>query len=117
MTQAGADVLVPHMGLTTERDDRRRIRRSSLDDAVGRVQEMRDAAVAVNPDVIVLCHGGPIAEPEDAAYVLAHTRGVAGFFGASSAERLPTERAIKAQIEQFKAIPLTERTRTTKGPP
>jgi predicted TIM-barrel enzyme len=71
------------------------------------VQEMRDAAVRVNPDVIVLCHGGPIAEPDDAAFVLARTTGVAGFFGASSAERLPTERAIKAQIEAFKAIPTT----------
>ncbi|MEO7236788.1 MAG: phosphoenolpyruvate hydrolase family protein [Lapillicoccus sp.] len=105
MTQAGADVLVPHMGLTTAGTIGAHTS-LSLEDCVGRVQEMRDAAVAVNPDVIVLCHGGPIAEPDDAAYVLAHTTGVAGFFGASSAERLPTERAIKAQIEQFKAISL-----------
>ncbi len=105
MTRAGADVLVPHMGLTTA-GTIGATTAVSLDDSVRKVQEMRDAAVAENPDVIVLCHGGPIAEPEDAAYVLAHTTGVAGFFGASSAERLPTERAIKAQIEQFKAIPL-----------
>jgi predicted TIM-barrel enzyme len=105
MTQAGADVLVPHMGLTTAGTIGAQTA-LSLEDCVGRVQEMRDAAVAVNPDVIVLCHGGPIAEPEDAAYILAHTTGVAGFFGASSAERLPTERAIKSQIQQFKAIAL-----------
>jgi len=105
MTRAGADVLVPHMGLTTA-GTIGATTAVTLDDSVRKVQEMRDAAVAENPDVIVLCHGGPIAEPEDAAYVLANTTGVAGFFGASSAERLPTERAIKAQIEQFKAIPL-----------
>jgi len=106
MTQAGADVIVPHMGLTTAGTIGARTA-LSLEESAGRVQEMRDAAVRVNPDVIVLCHGGPIAEPEDAAFVLAHTTGVAGFFGASSAERLPTERAIKAQIEAFKAIPTT----------
>ena len=78
----------------------------SLDDAVDFVQELHDAAVAVNPDVLVLCHGGPIAEPEDAAYVLQRTTGVAGFFGASSMERLPAERAITEQAPQFKAIPL-----------
>jgi predicted TIM-barrel enzyme len=71
------------------------------------VQEMRDAAVRENPDIIVLCHGGPIAEPDDAAYVLGHTTGVSGFFGASSVERLPTERAIQAQMTDFKSIPLS----------
>jgi predicted TIM-barrel enzyme len=106
MTQAGADVIVPHMGLTTAGTIGARTA-LSLEESAGRVQEMRDAAVRVNPDVIVLCHGGPIAEPADAAFVLARTTGVAGFFGASSAERLPTERAIKAQIEAFKAIPTT----------
>jgi predicted TIM-barrel enzyme len=59
---------------------------------------MHDVAKAVNPDIIVLCHGGPIAEPDDAAYVLRHTQGLAGFFGASSMERLPTEVAIKANM-------------------
>jgi predicted TIM-barrel enzyme len=73
----------------------------TLDEAVERVQAMRDAAVAVNPDVLVLCHGGPIAEPQDAAYVLEHTTGVCGFFGASSMERLPVERALTAQVRAF----------------
>lgn len=107
MVEAGADIIVPHMGLTTAGTIGAHTA-LSLDEASSRVQEMRDAAVKVNPDVIVLCHGGPIAEPDDAAFVLAHTTGVAGFFGASSAERLPTERAIKAQIENFKSIPVKE---------
>jgi predicted TIM-barrel enzyme len=68
------------------------------------VQEIRDAAVEVNPDVIVLCHGGPIAEPEDATYVLERTRGVAGFFGASSMERLPTEVAMTQTVRRFKEL-------------
>jgi predicted TIM-barrel enzyme len=68
------------------------------------IQAMRDAAVAINRDVIVLCHGGPIAEPEDAAYVLERTKGVVGFFGASSMERLPTEIAITDTMRRFKAI-------------
>ena len=105
MTEAGADVLVPHMGLTTS-GTIGAATAMTLDEAVTAVQEMRDAATAVNPDVIVLCHGGPIAEPADARYVLERTSGVAGFFGASSMERLPTERAIKAQVEDFKAIDL-----------
>src|SRR5690349_21509259 len=93
MAGAGADVLVPQMGLTTKGSIGAQTA-ISLDDAVGRVQAMHDAAKAVNPDILVLCHGGPIAEPEDAAYVLKQTRGVVGFFGASSMERLPTEVAI-----------------------
>jgi predicted TIM-barrel enzyme len=103
MTEAGADVVVPHLGTTTSG----MIGASSamsLDDAVDFVQELHDAAVAVNPDVLVLCHGGPIAEPEDAAYVLQRTSGVAGFFGASSMERLPAERAITEQTRKFKSI-------------
>jgi predicted TIM-barrel enzyme len=106
MASAGADVLVPHLGLTTSGTIGARTA-VTLEEAASRVQEMRDAAVAVNPDVIVLCHGGPIAEPEDAAYVLANTTGVVGFFGASSMERLPTERAIAEQARQFKSIPLS----------
>jgi predicted TIM-barrel enzyme len=78
----------------------------TLDQAVERVQAMHDAAKAVNPDILVLCHGGPIAEPEDAAYVLDHTNGVVGFFGASSMERLATERAIETQARRFKQIAL-----------
>jgi len=106
MTEAGADVLVPHLGLTTSGTIGARSA-VSLDEAVDRVQQMRDAAAAVNPDIIVLCHGGPIAEPDDAAHVLRHTSGVVGFFGASSIERLPAERAIRAQTEAFKAIHVT----------
>jgi predicted TIM-barrel enzyme len=103
MTRAGADVLVPHMGLTTKGSIGARTARS-LDDCVRLVQEMHDAAVAINPDVIVLCHGGPIAEPDDAAYVLSRTRGVVGFFGASSMERLPTEVALTENMRRFKAL-------------
>ena len=105
MTEAGADVLVPHMGLTTAGTIGAQTA-LTLEESAHRVQEMRDAAAKINPDVLVLCHGGPIAEPEDAAYILQHTEGVVGFFGASSAERLPTERAIKKQIEDFKDIPI-----------
>ncbi|MCJ1702449.1 MULTISPECIES: phosphoenolpyruvate hydrolase family protein [unclassified Rathayibacter] len=108
MTEAGADVLVPHMGLTTSGSIGAQTA-LSLEESAARVQELRDAAVAVNPDVIVLCHGGPIAEPADAAYVLQHTTGVAGFFGASSVERLPTERAIRQQLVDFTSIPLTSK--------
>ena len=103
MTRAGADVLVPHMGLTTKGSIGAHTARS-LDDCVALVQEMHDAAVAINPDVIVLCHGGPIAEPDDAQYVLDRTRGVVGFFGASSMERLPTEVAITENMRRFKAV-------------
>ncbi len=103
MTEAGADIIVAHMGLTTAGTIGAHTA-LTLDESAARVQQIRDAAVAVNPDVLVICHGGPIAEPDDAAFVLQHTSGVAGFFGASSAERLPTERAIKKQIEDFKAI-------------
>ena len=76
----------------------------TLDECVTLIQEMRDAAVAINPEVIVLCHGGPIAEPEDASYVLERTTGVVGFFGASSMERLPTEVAMTENMRRFKAI-------------
>jgi predicted TIM-barrel enzyme len=103
LAEAGADVLVPHVGLTTS-GSIGATTALTLDDAAQAVQRMRDAAVAVNPDVIVLCHGGPIAEPADAQYVLDATTGVVGFFGASSMERLPTERAIEAQARDFKNL-------------
>jgi predicted TIM-barrel enzyme len=103
MTRAGADVLVPHMGLTTKGTIGARTART-LDECVGLIQAMRDAAAAIDPDVIVLCHGGPIAEPEDAAYVLERTRGVVGFFGASSMERLPVEVAMTENMRRFKAL-------------
>lgn len=103
MTKAGADVLVPHMGLTTKGAIGAKTA-MDLDEAVRRVQAMHDAAKNIRSDVIVLCHGGPIAEPEDAEYVLNHTRGVSGFFGASSMERLPTEIAITEQVRRFKKL-------------
>jgi predicted TIM-barrel enzyme len=103
MAEAGADVLVPHMGLTTGGAIGAETART-LDECVELVQAMRDAAVAENPDVLVLCHGGPIAEPEDAAYVLERTEGVVGFFGASSMERLPTEVAMTETMRRFKSI-------------
>jgi len=103
MADAGADVVVAHMGLTTKGA----IGAStalSLEDAPARVQEICDAAKTVNPNVIVLCHGGPISMPEDAEYVLQRTKGVHGFYGASSMERLPTEIAIGEQMRKFKAV-------------
>jgi predicted TIM-barrel enzyme len=103
MTEAGADVLVPHMGLTTKGTIGAHTART-LDECVTAIQEMLDVAKAINPEVIVLCHGGPIAEPEDAAYVLERTTGVVGFFGASSMERLPTEVAMTENMRRFKAI-------------
>ena len=103
MAEAGADVLVPHMGLTTGGAIGAETAKT-LDESVELVQAMRDAAVDVNPDVLVLCHGGPIAEPEDAAYVLERTEGVVGFFGASSMERLPTEVAMTETMRRFKSI-------------
>ena len=105
MAKAGADVLVPHMGLTTGGAIGAETARS-LADTVPLIQAMHDAAKEINPDVIVLCHGGPIAEPDDAAYVLSHTDGVVGFFGASSMERLPTETAMTENMRRFKAIPV-----------
>jgi predicted TIM-barrel enzyme len=103
MAQAGADVLVPHMGLTTGGAIGAGTAKT-LDECVPPIQAMRDAATAVNPGILVLCHGGPIAEPEDAAYVLEQTDGVVGFFGASSMERLPTETAMTENMRRFKAI-------------
>jgi predicted TIM-barrel enzyme len=103
MAGAGADVLVAHMGLTTGGNIGAHTART-LASCVPEIQAIRDTAAAVNPEVIVLCHGGPIAEPDDAAYILDHTTGVAGFFGASSMERLPTEIAITQTARRFKQI-------------
>jgi predicted TIM-barrel enzyme len=105
MTEAGADVVVAHMGLTTSGDIGAETA-MDLDEAAERVQAIRDAAVDVNDEVIVICHGGPIAWPDDAQYVLEHTEGIDGFFGASSIERLPTEQAIEKQAREFKEIEL-----------
>jgi predicted TIM-barrel enzyme len=103
MADAGADVVVSHMGLTTSGD----IGAESalgLEEAADRVQAHHDAAKDVNDDVLVICHGGPIAWPDDAEYVLNNTEGVVGFFGASSIERLPTEEAVEDQAQEFKQI-------------
>jgi predicted TIM-barrel enzyme len=105
MAEAGADVLVPHMGLTTGGAIGAGTART-LDECVPLIQAMHDAAKAVNPAILVLCHGGPISEPADAAYVIERTDGVVGFFGASSIERLPTETAMIENMRRFKAIPV-----------
>ena len=107
-TEAGADVVVAHVNTTVAGSIGVKTAAMSLDEAVDRVQAMHDAAKSVNPDVLVLCHGGPIAQPEDAQYVLERTRGVAGFFGASSIERLATEPAIEEQARRFKALRFKE---------
>ncbi|KAJ5740744.1 hypothetical protein N7493_000616 [Penicillium malachiteum] len=103
MAKAGADVVVAHAGLTTS-GSIGALSGRSLEDCVKFVQEVRDAAVAVNPEILVLCHGGPIARPSDAEFVLSRTVGVHGFFGASSMERLPVEIAIKENAEEFKRL-------------
>jgi predicted TIM-barrel enzyme len=106
MAAAGADVLIPHMGLTTKGTIGAKTA-LTLAEAVKRVQGLADAAKRINPNVLVLCHGGPISEPEDVRYVLANTQGVVGFFGASSIERLPTEVAITNCVKQFKGLSLS----------
>jgi predicted TIM-barrel enzyme len=103
MTQAGADVLIPHMGLTTKGSIGARSA-LTLEESAKRVQAMHDAAKKVRRDVLVLCHGGPISEPADAQFILEHTEGVVGFFGASSIERLPTEIAITDCVKRFKGL-------------
>ena len=103
MAHAGADILVCHMGLTTSGSIGARSGKT-LDDCVGLIQDMLDAAKKVNGDIIVLCHGGPIAEPRDAEYVLGRVKGLHGFFGASSMERLPVEVAITNTTKEFKAL-------------
>ncbi len=106
MAEAGADILVAHMGLTTAGSIGAQTAKT-LDQSVRLIDDIVAAAKRVRNDVIMLCHGGPIAEPDDAQYVLKHCRGIDGFYGASSMERLPTERAIREQTERF--------TRITKG--
>jgi predicted TIM-barrel enzyme len=105
MAAAGADILVPHMGLTTKGAIGAETA-LTLEESAKRVRAMHDAAKEVNPDILVLCHGGPIAEPEDAQYIFDHTQGIAGFFGASSIERLATEPAIEGQTRKFKSLKL-----------
>ena len=103
MVKAGADIVVAHMGLTTKGSIGASTR-LTLKDSAAKVQEISDAAKGINPDTIILCHGGPISEPEDFEYILNNTTGVDGFFGASSLERLPTEVAIENQARLFKSL-------------
>jgi predicted TIM-barrel enzyme len=105
MARAGADIVVAHLGLTTK-GSIGATTAVTLEDAPAKVQEIADAAKSINPDVIVLCHGGPISEPPDAEYVLHRTKGVHGFYGASSMERLPVEKAITETMKAYKAIQL-----------
>ena len=103
MTRAGADILIPHLGLTTQGTIGARTA-LSLEEAARRVQAMHDAAKRVRRDVLVLCHGGPIARPEDVQYIFDHTEGIVGFYGASSMERLPVEEAICQRVQQFASL-------------
>ncbi len=100
MAKAGADILIPHMGLTTKGSIGAKTA-LTLEESAKLCQAMHNAAKKVNPEILVLCHGGPIADPEDAQYILDHTEGIVGFYGASSMERLPVEPAIIAQTEAF----------------
>ena len=108
MTDAGADLVVAHLGLTTSGSIGAHTA-VTLEDAPTRVAQIRDAARGVRRDVLVLCHGGPLAEPDDAEYVLARTPGVDGFLGASSIERLATERAIEGETRRFRELQLAPR--------
>jgi len=100
MAKAGADILIPHMGLTTK-GSIGATTALTLEQSATRVQALHDAAKKVNKEILVLCHGGPIAEPADAQYVLDHTEGIVGFYGASSMERLPVEPAIRDRVREF----------------
>lgn len=103
MSEAGADIIVAHMGLTTS-GSIGATSGKSLDDCVSLIQQIRDEATKINPEIIVLCHGGPIAAPADAEYVISRTKGVHGFYGASSMERLPVEEAITNITRTFKNL-------------
>jgi predicted TIM-barrel enzyme len=103
MACAGADLLVAHMGLTS-RGTIGATNAMELTEAAQRVQEIHDAAKRVRSDVIVICHGGPISEPDDAHWLMENTTGISGFFGASSMERIPTEVAITTQARKFKEL-------------
>ncbi|MEK4762929.1 phosphoenolpyruvate hydrolase family protein [Viridibacillus sp. FSL E2-0187] len=103
MAEAGADILVAHMGLTTKGTIGAHTA-LSLDDCVERIQKIIEAGRAINPDILVICHGGPIADPADAEYVINKVDGICGFFGASSIERFAAEKGIREQSEAFKNI-------------
>jgi predicted TIM-barrel enzyme len=116
MADAGADLIVAHMGVTTGGSIGAKSSKT-LEDCLKRIQDIADAARSVNPDVLVICHGGPISEPPDAEYIITHCRGVDGFYGASSVERLPAERAIADQIRTFKGIRLPSTRRASSSAP
>jgi predicted TIM-barrel enzyme len=103
MAEAGADIIVAHMGLTTGGTIGAGTA-LTLEDCVLRIDAIAHPARSVNPDIILLCHGGPIAQPEDARFILSRCRGIHGFYGASSMERLPTETALTEQTKRFKSI-------------
>lgn len=117
MAKAGADILIPHMGLTTKGMIGAQTA-VTLEESARRVQAMHDAAKRVNKDILVLCHGGPIAEPEDAQFILDNTEGVVGFYGASSMERLPVEPAISGRVREFTRMRFKRVTRklSRRGP-
>lgn len=106
MTRAGADILVPHVGLTTSGLVGAQTS-VTLDGAVAHIQALYDAATAIRPDVLVVCHGGPLATPDDVAYVLDRIPGLAGFLGASSMERIPVETALVQTMKAFKQLTVT----------
>ncbi len=108
MTDAGADIVVAHMGCTSGGTIGAQSV-SPLDECIGLIQDIVETCKSIRDDVIVLCHGGPIAMPPDADYVMQRVQGIDGFYGASSTERFPTEVAIKKQIEEFKALRLPAR--------
>jgi predicted TIM-barrel enzyme len=103
MAEAGADQLVAHVGLTTAGSIGAAVA-FTLEEAIEKTMAIAAAGREVRPDIIVICHGGPFDEPENVGKALAKMPGIAGFFGASSIERLPTERAIRGQVEAFKKI-------------
>jgi predicted TIM-barrel enzyme len=108
MTKAGADLIVAHMGLTVAGTIGAKTFKS-LDQSVKEIQAITDAAKTVRPDVMVICHGGPIAQPADAQYIMDRVKGVDGFYGASSMERLPTEIALTEQVKKFTSLKLNNR--------
>jgi predicted TIM-barrel enzyme len=113
MARAGADILIPHMGLTTK-GAIGATTAVTLEESVKRVQAMHDAARKINRAILVLCHGGPIAEPADAQYILDHTEGIVGFYGASSMERLPVEPAITNRVREFTELQFNKRRMTNE---
>jgi predicted TIM-barrel enzyme len=103
MAEAGADFIVPHMGVTTGGTIGATTAKS-LDESVRLIDEWAEAARRVRKDIIVIAHGGPISMPEDVSYVLGKSEHCNGFYGASSMERLPTEIAVKAHVERYKQV-------------